>query len=97
MAIVGNMISNNFVTSPGIIKYDMFVAVFSMLSLFYLVPATLKEEFHSRKYVVPALEFVNFIFFLSGGAATGRWLGTHTCDEVVSADSRTLTFFAYIL
>ncbi|KAL1617704.1 hypothetical protein SLS54_007708 [Diplodia seriata] len=43
MALIGNMIATAYAGNPSIVNYSMFVSVFSMLSLFYLIPATIKD------------------------------------------------------
>ncbi|MCJ1371209.1 hypothetical protein MMC20_002424 [Loxospora ochrophaea] len=80
MALVGNMIFDAVAGDPSIVNYAMFVAVFSMLSLFYLVAATVKDL-----TIIPWLPLVvdalNMIFFLVGGIALAADLKVHSCSN----------------
>ena len=82
MALVGNMIFDAVAGDPSIVNYAMFVAVFSMLSLFYLVAATVKDL-----TIIPWLPLVvdalNMIFFLVGGIALAADLKVHSCSNAV--------------
>ncbi|KAF2091973.1 hypothetical protein K490DRAFT_53135 [Saccharata proteae CBS 121410] len=80
MALVGNMIATAYSGNPSIVNYVMFVSVFSMLSLFYLIPATIKEGF-AIPVVVIALDVLNLIFFLCGAIALAAYLGAHSCSN----------------
>ena len=84
MALVGNMIHDAFGGNPSIVNYAMFVAVLSMLSLFYLVPATIKEEFAFNPLIMVVLDFLNTLFFLCGAIAMAAYLGVHSCNNPVS-------------
>jgi hypothetical protein len=84
MALVGNMIHDALRGNPSIVNYDMFAAVFSMLSLFYLVPATIKEEFAFHPLIMIVLDFLNTLFFLCGAIAMAGYLGVHSCGNQVS-------------
>jgi len=77
------MIATSFGGNPSIVNYDMFVAVFAMLSLFYLIPATLKEEFAFHPIIMIALDAVNTLFWLCAAIATAGWLGAHSCSNAV--------------
>jgi len=103
MALVGNMIHDSLRGDPSIVIYDMFAAVFSMLSLFYLVPVTIKEEFAFHPLIMIVLDFLNTLFFLCGAIAMAGYLGVHSCDNQVSltpskttAVSKLMQFFVEI-
>jgi len=81
MALVGNMIATAFAGNPSIVNYDMFVAVFGMLSLFYLIPATFNEGFQFHPALMVGLDVLNTLFFLIGGIATAAYLGVHSCGN----------------
>jgi len=81
MALVGNMIANAFSGNPSIVNYDMFVAIFSMLSLFYLIPATFKPDLSFHPMLMVGLDLLNTLFFLIGGIATAAELGVHSCSN----------------
>jgi len=81
MALVGNIIASAFAGNPSIINYDMFVAVFGMLSLFYLIPATFNESFAFHPLLMVGLDALNTLFFLIAGIATAAELGVHSCSN----------------
>ena len=84
MALVGNMIHEAVGGNPSIVNYTMFVAVFGMLSLLYLIGATIVEALF-MPVVVLALDALNTIFFLVGGIALAADLGVHSCGNHVSS------------
>lgn len=83
MALVGNMIATAFAGNPSIVNYDMFVAVFAMLSLLYLIPATVKPDFSFHPMLMVGLDALNALFFVIGGIATAAYLGVHSCGNSV--------------
>jgi hypothetical protein len=89
MALVGNMIASYHGGSPAIVNFDMFVAVFSMLSLIYLFAATL--EYVDVPIVTLVLDALNVIFFFIGGTATAAYLHVHSCNNKVRPGSPLLS------
>ena len=59
MALIGNMIA--ITSGPSVINYDMFVTVFAMLSLFYLIPASIKDSFTIHPMFPLILDILNTI------------------------------------
>ena len=84
MSLVGNMIATAFSGNPSIVNYDMFVSVFAMLSLFYLIPASINESFMIHPLLVVGLDVLNAIFYFCGGVAMASYLGVHSCGNSVS-------------
>lgn len=84
MALVGNMIADAKSGNPSIVNYTMFVAVFGMLSLFYLIAGTINEAFAIAPMFMVAADALNTIFFLVGGIALAAKLGVHSCGNQVS-------------
>ena len=82
------MIAEAFGGNPSIVNYVMFVAVFGMLSLFYLIIATIKEEFSVAPMFVVIGDALNVLFFLVGGIALAAYLGAHSCANKVRVDPR---------
>jgi len=80
MALVGNMIAEAVGGNPSIVNYTMFVAVFGMLSLFYLIGAAIIEAL-AIPIASLALDALNTIFFLIGGIALAADLGVHSCGN----------------
>ncbi|KAI9823177.1 MAG: hypothetical protein M1832_002620 [Thelocarpon impressellum] len=81
IALVGNMIREAFAGNPSMINYDMFVAVFSMLSLLYLIPATLRDSFAVHPTIMLVVDLLNTLFFFIGGVAMAAKLGVHSCGN----------------
>lgn len=80
MALVGNMIATAIAGNPAMVNYDMFVAVFGMLSLLYLLPVALLDRFaFPLAFIV--LDALNAIFWFCGAVATAAYLGVHSCSN----------------
>ena len=90
MALVGNMIHDALRGDPSIVNYDMFAAVLSMLSLFYLILAAIKESF-AFPLIIIVLDLLNTLFFLCGALAMAGYLGVHSCDNQVSLHSKRMS------
>lgn len=84
MAIVGNMIASSNAGNPSIINYDMFVAVFAMLSLFYLTAIAFNDSFMGHGAIPMALDILNVLFWFCGAVAMAAELGAHSCGNKVS-------------
>lgn len=85
MAITGNIIDTAFSGNPSVINYAMFVAVFSMLTLFYAIAICFKEEMTFHKLVPSVLDLLNAVFFFCLGVALAAELGAHNCNNAVSS------------
>jgi len=81
MALVGNMVASASAGDPSIVNYTLFVSVFSMLSLFYLFPATVKEDFAFHPMIMLIVDILNTIFFFCGAVALAADLGVHSCGN----------------
>ncbi|KAI9805619.1 MAG: hypothetical protein M1833_005111 [Piccolia ochrophora] len=81
MALVGNIIHEAIKGNPSSINYVMFVAVISMLSLIYLIAATVKDGFVLHPALMLALDVLNTLFFLIGGIVLAAKLGVHSCGN----------------
>ena len=87
MALSGNMIHDSWSGSnstPSIVNYAMFCSVFAMVSLFFLIPATLKESFRFHAAAPLALDTLNNIFWFCAAIAFAAELGAHSCTDYVS-------------
>lgn len=89
MALIGNMIA--ITSGPSVINYDMFVTVFAMLSLFYLIPASIKDSFTIHPMFPLILDILNTIFTLVAGIATPAYLHVHSCSNSDYVNSNTVT------
>lgn len=84
MAIVGNMIASAFAGNPSIVNYDMFVAAFSMLTLFYAIAICFRESLTFHRFVPASLDLINALLFFCGAVAMAAELGAHSCSNSVS-------------
>lgn len=83
ICLIGNMIHEGHNDNPSIVNYVMFVAVFGMLSLIYLILATVNEDFAFNPLFVVIADALNTLFFLIGGIALAAKLGVHSCGNDV--------------
>lgn len=81
MALIGNMINDWNHGNSGVINYDLFVSVFGMLSLFYLIPATVTDSFVIHPLIPLVLDILNVLFWFCGGVATAAELHVHSCSN----------------
>lgn len=83
MALIGNVIHDATNGNPSLINYDMFVAVFSMLSLFYLIAVAYNDGFAFHPALPLALDTLNVLFFFCAAVAMAAELGAHSCSNSV--------------
>jgi predicted transporter len=83
MALVGNMIQEAIAGNHSSINFTMFVALFSMLSLFYLIAATVRESLAKPPMLPPLLDLVNTLLFLIAAIVLSAKLGVHSCGNDV--------------
>jgi len=91
MALIGNMIATSYAGNPSIVNYSMFVSVFSMLSLFYLIPATIKESFMIHPLLMVGLDAINALLYFCGAVAMAAYLGVHSCGNSSYTHSNSIT------
>jgi len=85
MALTGNMIHDSWSgtnSAPSIINYTMFCAVWAMLTLFYLIPASVKDSFQIHSALPLALDVLNTIFWFCAAVAFAAKLGVHSCSDL---------------
>jgi len=81
MSLIGNMLADYSGGSPAIVNYSMFIAVFAMVSLFFLIPATIKSEWGILGFLPFTLDLLNTLFFFTGGIAFAAELHVHSCTN----------------
>ncbi|KAJ9655646.1 hypothetical protein H2198_005544 [Neophaeococcomyces mojaviensis] len=91
MALVGNMIASAVAGNPSLINYDMFVAVFGMLTLFYLIAICFREQFTIHKFVPASLDLLNVLFYFCAAVAMSAELGAHSCSNSDYTESNHIT------
>jgi hypothetical protein len=89
LALIGAMIAQASSGNPATVNYNMFVAVFAMLSLFYLIPATWNDSFTGHPIIPLALDALNTLFIFAGATALAAGLGVHSCSNGVSIEPQT--------
>lgn len=81
MALVGNMIAEASNHNTSVVNYIMFVAVFAMLSLFYLFAVAFNDNLSGHPRVPLLLDVLNTLFFLCAGIALAAYLGVSSCGD----------------
>ncbi|KAJ5108340.1 hypothetical protein N7456_005015 [Penicillium angulare] len=81
MSLVGNMINEAFAGNPSSINYTMFLSAFSMLSLFYLIPASISDTWAFHPILVIIVDVLNNIFFFCAAIALAAKLESHSCGN----------------
>ncbi|ERF74123.1 hypothetical protein EPUS_06392 [Endocarpon pusillum Z07020] len=90
MALVGNIIADATSGNPSIINYDMFVAVFAMLSIIFLLASAFTGVM-SGTPIPLALDILNTLFFFCGAVAMSAQLGVHSCSNEGYVNSNGIT------
>ena len=86
LALIGNMIAIK--SGPSVINYDMFVSVFAMLSLLYLIPASIKDSLAIHPIFPLVLDVLCTLFTFIAAVATPAYLHVHSCNNQVRDSSR---------
>ncbi|KAB8737514.1 hypothetical protein FH972_026473 [Carpinus fangiana] len=81
LALTGNMIAEARSGNPSTVNYAIFCAVFALLSLFYLIPATISEGFAISPILLIALDVLNTLFWFCAAVALSAYLGVHSCGN----------------
>lgn len=71
-------------SGPSVINYDMFVAVWCMLTLLYLIPATFTDRIAFHWAIPVGLDILNVLFTFCAAVATAAYLGVYSCNDDVS-------------
>ncbi|WPH01444.1 Hypothetical protein R9X50_00429000 [Acrodontium crateriforme] len=90
MALVGNMIADSG-SGPSIVNYSMFVAVFAMLTLFYLGFAAFTDSTVIHPMLPLVFDALNVIFWFCGAVAFAAELRVHSCSDQGYLNSNIIT------
>ena len=82
------MIAAAFHGNPSAINYDMFVAVFGMLSILYLIVVAINDSFAGHPGVPLLLDGLNALFYFAAAVNMAARLGAHSCSNKVKFQSR---------
>lgn len=91
LALVGNMIAEAIAGNPSSVNYTMFVAVFSMLSLIYLIATTVRESLAKPPMLPLLLDIVNTLLFFIAAIVLSARLGVHSCGNEGYINSNGIT------
>ncbi|KAJ5155384.1 hypothetical protein N7492_008187 [Penicillium capsulatum] len=91
MALVGDIIADAFAGNPSTVNYAMFTAAFSMLTLFYLVPATFHTEWALHPIIMIVVDVLNCIFFFCAAIALAAKLECHSCSNTSYTHNNEIT------
>ena len=84
--------------NPATVNYNIFVAIFGVLSLLYLLPAAFNESFQGHALLPIVLDGLNMLFIFAGATALAAGLGVHSCSNGVSLEpKRQLSIFLTLL
>ncbi|EKV04171.1 Non-classical export protein, putative [Penicillium digitatum] len=81
MALIGNMIAEAFSGNPATVNYSIYTAVFSMFTLFYLIPASFNIDWAGHPIIMIVLDALNCVFFFCAAIALAAKLGCHSCSN----------------
>lgn len=84
MALVGNMIAEAFAGNPATVNYSIYTSVFSMFTLFYLIPATFNLDWALHPIIMIIVDALNCVFFFCAAIALAAKLECHSCSNHVS-------------
>ncbi|KXG45909.1 uncharacterized protein PGRI_047650 [Penicillium griseofulvum] len=91
MALIGNMIAEAFAGNPGTVNYSIYTAVFSMFTLFYLIPASFNIDWALHPIIMIVLDALNCIFFFCAAIALAAKLECHSCSNQEYLNSNEIT------
>ena len=83
MGLIGNMIDEAYGQSAATVNFCLFVSAFTLLTLFYLVPAALSPKFAIHPLLVLTVDILNTIFALCGAVALSSKLHARSCSNLV--------------
>ena len=84
MALIGNMTAEAFAGNPGTVNSSIYTAVFTMFTLFYLIPASFNIDWALHPIIMIVLDALNCIFFFCAAIALAAKLECHSCSNQVS-------------
>ncbi|CRL20348.1 MARVEL-like domain [Penicillium camemberti] len=81
MALIGNMIAEAFSGNPATVNYAIYVAVFSMFTLIYLIPASFNIDWAGHPIIMIIVDALNCVFFFCAAIALAAKLECHSCNN----------------
>ncbi|PGH08771.1 hypothetical protein AJ79_05870 [Helicocarpus griseus UAMH5409] len=91
MALIGNMINEAYNESSSTVNYVLFVPAFTLLTMFYLLTATINDSFIVHPAVMFLVDLLNLIFVFCGAVALPSKLRVHDCSNEEYTSTNTIT------
>jgi hypothetical protein len=88
------MIAESFAGNPSTVNYSMYVSAFSMLSLFYLVPASFNSDWALHPIIMVVVDALNCVFFFCAAIALAAKLTCHSCNNQVLYPTAVISFLS---
>ncbi|KAM5446895.1 hypothetical protein MaudCBS49596_006295 [Microsporum audouinii] len=81
MALIGNMIDDALNGSASVVNYNMFVPAFIMLSLIYLIPASISDTVMFHPILMFIIDALCCLFAFCGAIALPAKQHVHSCSN----------------
>lgn len=69
--------------NPSVVNYATACSVIALLSLFYLIPATIKEGFAFHPIILISVDTFNTLLWFCAAVALAAELDVHSCNDKV--------------
>ncbi|KAK2747963.1 hypothetical protein FQN57_001554 [Myotisia sp. PD_48] len=91
MGLIGNMIDDATNGSSSTVNYNMFVPAFTLLTLFYLIPAGIWDKVMMHPGIVFIIDVMNCIFIFCGAVALPAKQHVHSCTNEDYTSTNSIT------
>ncbi|KAF3479991.1 uncharacterized protein GIQ15_06967 [Arthroderma uncinatum] len=81
MALIGNMIDDALHGSSSVVNYNLFVPAFVLLSLLYLIPASLSDKVMFHPILMLIIDGLCCLFAFAGAIALPAKQRVHSCTN----------------
>ncbi|EFR02797.1 hypothetical protein MGYG_05797 [Nannizzia gypsea CBS 118893] len=81
MALIGNMIDDAIRGSSSVVNYNLFVSAFILLSLLYLIPASLSDTVMFHPVLTFIIDALCCVFAFCGAIALPARQHVHSCSN----------------
>lgn len=83
MGLIGNMIDDADSGSASTVNYCLFASAFTLLTLFYLIPATFWETVMMHPVIMFIIDLMNVVFTFCAAIALPSKLHAKSCSNKV--------------
>ncbi|KAF3894539.1 Non-classical export protein Nce102 [Trichophyton interdigitale] len=91
MALIGNMIDDAIHGSSSVVNYNLFVLAFILLSLLYLIPASLSDKIMLHPILMFFIDALCCIFAFCGAIALPARQHVHSCSNKEYTSTNTVS------